>query len=118
MAEKHIHPAIQEELDMLRERFPGKQELTLDDYASYFCIDRHYASQHFYRINAGKLKIDHKRIGKLIIIPMLDFAYWLAKCKVVNGKQLILPTVEETRAAMTSRRGFSSVPKWDYRTLG
>jgi YesN/AraC family two-component response regulator len=38
---------IQEELDMLHVRFPGIQELTLDDYADYFGIDRHYASQHF-----------------------------------------------------------------------
>lgn len=118
MAEKHIHPAIQEELDMLRERFPNKQELTLDDYAAYFGIDRHYASQHFHRINCGRLKIAHKRIGKTIIIPLLDFAYWLAQHKVVNGKSLILPSAEETRAAMAHRRGFSSEPKWDYRKLG
>jgi hypothetical protein len=119
MAEKHIHPAIQEELDMLKERFPGKQELFLEDYADYFHIDRHYASQHFYRINCGKLKINHKRIGKLIIIPMLDFAYWLAQNKVVNGKALILPSAEQTRAAMNNRRGFSSAPKYDdYRKLG
>ena len=118
MAERNIHPAIQEELDMLRERFPGKQELLLDDYADYFGIDRHYASQHFYRINTGRLKINHKRIGKLIIIPILDFAYWLAQQKVVNGKRLILPTAEETKAAMNNRRGFSSTPKWDYRNLG
>lgn len=118
MSEKHIHPAIQEELDMLRERFPGKQELLLEDYADYFHIDRHYASQHFYRINCGKVKINHKRIGKLIIIPMLDFAYWLAQTKVVNGKSLILPSAAETKAAMNNRSGFTSTPNWDYRKLG
>ena len=118
MSEKHIHPAIQEELDMLKERFPGKQELFLDDYADYFHIDRHYASQHFNRINDGKLKINHKRIGKLIIIPMLDFAYWLAQTKVVNGKALILPSAAQTKAAMNNRRGFSATPNWDYRKLG
>ncbi len=115
---RHIHPAIQEELDMLKERFPTKLELTLDDYAEYFGIDRHYASQHFSRINAGKIKLAHKRIGKLIIIPTLDFAYWLAQHKIMNGRALILPSPEEVQASMKSRRGFSSAPKYDYRKLG
>lgn len=117
MAEKHIHPAIQEELDMLRGRFPGKFELTLDEYAELFRISRHYASQHFYRINCGRHKIAHKRIGRTIIIPMLDMAYWLAQRRNDGVKKLILPSVEETRAAMASRRGFSSTPNWDYRKL-
>jgi len=78
----NLHPAIEEELNMLKERFPGKLELTLDDYADYFSIDRHYASQHFSRINKGRYKIAHKRIGRKIIIPLLDFAYWLAQNKI------------------------------------
>ncbi|MDR2532133.1 MAG: hypothetical protein LBC82_04745 [Oscillospiraceae bacterium] len=82
----NTHPAIQEELEMLKERFPGKLELTLDEYADYFGIGRHYACQHFSRINSGKNKINHKRIGKLIIIPLIDFAYWLAQQKVVDGR--------------------------------
>jgi len=102
-----IHPAIEEELSMLRERFPGKAELTLDDYAEYFGINRHYAAQHFFRTNRGPQKIAHKRIGrKRIIIPLADFAYWLAQKKVVDGRPLILPTPEQLRQDMKRRRGF------------
>ena len=108
-----IHPAIQEELDMLRERFPGKVELTLDDYADYFGISRHYASQHLSRTNAGGIKIDHKRMGRKILIPFIDFAQYLARCKVVNGAPLMLPTSEQ-RKANKSRGGFSSTPSYDY----
>jgi hypothetical protein len=118
MVMSNLHPAIHEELDMLRARFPGKQELTLDDYADYFGIDRHYACQHFQRVNAGRLKINHKRIGRLIIIPMLDMAYWLAQHKVVNGKKLVLPSSDEVKQSMKTRRGFNSAPKYDYRALG
>jgi len=114
-----IHPAIQEELDMLRERFPGKQELNLNDYAAYFEIDRHYASQHFSRINSGKRKIAHKRIGKTILIPFVDFAYWLASHKLdVNGKPIVITTQEEIKVAMKSRGGFSSTSVHNYRRLG
>lgn len=118
MSGRPIHPAIQEELDMLRERFPDKAELTLDEYAEYFEIGRHYACQHFSRINAGANKISHKRIGKKIIIPVLDFAYWLAQQKVVDGHALILPTEEDIKQSMKRRRGFSSTPKYDYRSVG
>ncbi len=101
---------------LLKERFPGKVEITLDEYAVYFEISRRYAAQHFYRANQGPHKINHKRIGKKIIIPMIDFAYWLAQNKVVDGKAIILPM--DIGADMKSRRGFSSAPKYDYRRLG
>ena len=113
-----IHPAIQEELDMLRERFPGKAELTLDEYSVYFGIDRHYASQHFNKINRSECKIAHKRLGRKIFIPMIDFAYWLARNKVVDGKLVILPSEEGLREEMKRRRGFSQTKKYDYRKLG
>jgi hypothetical protein len=91
-----MHPAIQEELDMLHERFPGKCELTLDEYAEYFNIDRKYAPEHFAKMNHGPDKIGHKRIGRKIFIPMLDFAFWLACQKVVASGHLPL-TWEDTK---------------------
>ena len=113
-----LHPAIQEELDMLKERFPGKTEMSLDEYAEYFGISRGFAAQHFSRINEKPSKIAHKRIGrKVIIIPMLDFAYWLASQKVVDGKPLILPTPEQLRQDMKRRRGFSLEKNDGYRRL-
>ena len=112
-----IHRAIQEELDMLRERFPGKNELSLDDYADYFGISRRYASQHFNHINESKIKIDHKRIGRTIIIPFIDFAYWLARQKVVDGKALILPSPEQAKESIKRHRGFNFEPKSEYREL-
>ena len=109
----NLHQAIQEELDMLKERFPGKVELTLDEYAEYFGISRKYAPQHFSIINTGKNKINHKRIGRRrIIIPLLDFAYWLAQQKVVNGSPLLLQPED---IDMKSRRGFSKAKSVDYR---
>ena len=113
-----MHDAIREELEMLHERFPGKSELTFDEYAEYFDISRHYASQHFSRMNAGRNKIAHKRFGKKIVIPMIDFAYWLAQHKVMNGSKVILPSEESVRESMKRRRGFSHTPKYDYRQLG
>lgn len=113
-----IHPAIQEELDMLRTRFPGKVELSLDDYANYFGITRQYAPQHFSRINRCRVKINHKRIGRRIIIPVIDFAFWLAQMKVVDGKLLILPTPEQMKEDMKRRRGFGAFNKYSYRSLG
>ena len=114
-----MHPAIQEELDMLRERFPGKAELTLDEYAAYFGIGRMNAAKHFNLQNAGRNKIGHKRIGKRIIIPLLDFAYWLAQHKIVDGRQLILPSAEDVQQSMKRRRGFCQPkPEYEYRKLG
>ena len=80
-------------------------------------IDRHYACQHFSRINNGIHKIAHKRIGRKIIIPMLDFAYWLTQKKVVDGYALILPSEEDLKKDMKRRRGFSSAPKYNYRSI-
>ena len=112
-----MHGAIKEELDMLKERFPGKLELTLVEYADYFGISRGFASQHFSRANRGKHKIGHKRIGKRIIIPLIDFAYWLAQQKVVDGKPLILPSEEQVRLDMKRRRGFCQETNDGYRRL-
>jgi hypothetical protein len=114
----NMHPAIEEELTMLRERFPGKTELNLNEYAEYFGISRRYAPHHFSRINSRRNKICHKKIGKRIIIPVLDFAYWLAQQKVVDGHQIMLPSEQDIKDSVKRRRGFSSRPKYDYRKLG
>jgi len=113
-----IHPAIIEEMEMLRERFPGKAELTLDEYAEYFNINRTYASKHFSRKNEGRHKIAHKRIGKIIIIPLIDFAHWLAQKKVVDGRALVLPSDEDLKLDMKRRRGFNKESEYKYRRLG
>ena len=115
-----MHPAIQEELDMLKERFPGKVELTLDEYAEYNNISRRNAPRHFRTANNGKNKIGHKRIGKKIIIPILDFAYWLAQQKIVDGHALVLPCDGDLKQEMKRRRGFgqTNTPQYDYRRLG
>ena len=110
-----LHAAVEEELSMLKTRFPGKVEMTLDDYAEYFGVTRKYAPQHFSNINCGRCKINHKRIGRKIIIPMLDFAYWLAEQKVVNGKPLTLHV--DVKADMKRRRGFSQQAEGNYRTM-
>ena len=111
-----LHPAIAEELALLKERFPGKVELTLDDYAEYFGLRRQYAPQHFQNVNRGRLKINHKRIGrKTILIPLLDFAVWLAQKKVVDGKPLI---ITDTDLDMKRRRGFAQPPGIGYRSVG
>ena len=113
-----LHPAIDEEYQFLRERFPGKVELTLDEYSEYFNINRRNAARHFRNANEGKYQIGHKQIGKKIIIPMLDFAYWLAQHKVVDGMPLILPGDGDVKQAMKRRRGFGSAPQYEYRRLG
>jgi hypothetical protein len=109
-----IHPAIKEELDMLKELFPGKVELTLDEYAVYFGLNRRYAPQHFRRMAQFGGEIGHKKIGKKITIPLLDFAYWLAQRKVVDGKPLTL----DVNIDMKQRRGFAQQRKYNYRKLG
>ena len=86
------------ELNMLKARYPGKMELTYDEYADYFGISRHHASQHF---KARRKEIPHKQIGKKVIIPMVDFAFWLAQQKVVNGKPILLTQADKKR-----QRGF------------
>ena len=111
-----MHAAISEELEMLRQRFPGKSELSLDDYAEYFGLRRQYAPQHFCNINRGSHKINHKRIGRKITIPLLDFAHWLARHKVVDGKPLQLSG--GIKAEMKRRRGFAQAQSSDYRGIG
>jgi len=113
-----LHPAIEEEIQQLRERYPGKAELTLEEYADYFNIGRRNAARHFKNANEGRHKIGHKRLGKKIIIPMIDFAYWLAQHKVVDGQALILPGDSDIKEAMKRRRGFNSAPDYEYRRLG
>jgi len=116
----NLHPAIQEELDMLKERFPGKLELSLNEYAEYFDIKRDNADRHFRNVNRkSKNKIASKRIGQKYIIPILDFAYWLAQQKIVDGQALILPGYGDLKQEMKRRRGFGSAPaRHDYRRLG
>jgi len=113
-----IHPAILEELTTLQERFPGMNELTLDEYADYNGIGRRNAARHFRRANEGRHKIGHKQIGKRIVIPMRDYAYWLAQQKIVDGSPLILPGDGDVNQTMKRRRGFSSTPQYEYRRLG
>lgn len=113
-----MHPAVKEELDALKERFPGKTELTLDEYADYFGIGRRGASRHFNRQNSGPRKIGHKRVGRKLIIPMLDFAYWLAQHKVVDGMPLTLNLAGDVNQAMKRRRGFCQTQDYGYRQLG
>jgi len=113
-----MHPAIAEELEMLRERFPGKVELTMDEYAEHNGIRRRNAPRHFNNANSGQNKIGHKRLGRKIIIPLLDYAYWLAQQKIVDGRALVLPGDGDVKEAMKRRRGFSSAPQHDYRRLG
>jgi len=114
-----IHPAIAEELSMLREQFPGMTELTLDEYAIHNRIGRRNAARHFKQANEGRYKINHKRFGKKgIRIPMLDYAYYLAQHKVVDGQALVLPGDGDIKEAMKRRRGFNSVPQYEYRRLG
>jgi DNA polymerase III epsilon subunit-like protein len=114
-----MHPAIKEELDMLRERFPGKSEATLDDWAAYFGIDRRNAPRHFNRETQDGKTIGHKKIGKRgsPVIPMLDFAYWLAQRKVVDGMPLVLNGGGNIKTEMKRRRGFCA-PQHEYRQLG
>ncbi|MCL1999650.1 MAG: hypothetical protein FWG65_12890 [Turicibacter sp.] len=97
---------INEELATLKELFPGKREITLDEYAEYFGIRRKYASQHFYRKNQGECKIAHKRIGRKILIPLTDFAYWLASHRVEGGVLIKLPSEFDIKQEMKRRRGF------------
>ncbi|MCL1986634.1 MAG: helix-turn-helix domain-containing protein [Firmicutes bacterium] len=99
--------AINEELAILKEIFPNKHELTLDEYAQYFGINRKYASKHFSRKNNGKNKISHKRIGRKIFISLKDFAYWLASQKVVDGNLIFIPSIKDIKQEMKGRRGFS-----------
>ena len=103
------HPAIIAELDILRKLFPGKEQLTLDDYAEYYQINSRYAAQHFSRANKQKIKIAHKRIGKTILISVLDFAYYQAQHKITDsGDLLILPEPDKLSVSMKRRRGFCS----------
>lgn len=93
-----MHDTIATELAMLRQRYPDKTELTFDEYANYFDIGRHHASQHF---NKRKDEIPHKLIGRKVIISLTDFALYLANQKIVNGKKLTL-----TPADLKRKRGF------------
>ena len=116
-----MHPAIKEELDMLREQFPGMTELTLDEYAVHNRINRRNAARHFNHANEGRYKINHKRFSrKDIRIPMIDYAYYLAQHKVVDGQALVLPGDGDIKEIMKRRRGFNSTPQPqnDYRRLG
>ena len=74
-----MHPLVKKELDDLKERFPGKTEMTLDEWAVYFGIRRTYASQHFKLVTAGDIKVAYKRVGKRYVIKFKDFAFWLAQ---------------------------------------
>ena len=109
-----MHPAVKEELDMLKEQFPNKTAMTLDDYAEYFGISRRYAPEHFAKANMSRHRINHRRIGRKISIPLLDFAYWLAQQKIVDGKPLLL----NIDVDMKRRRGFGQAQKHDYRSVG
>ena len=91
---------IAAELSMLRERYPDTPELTFDQYADYFEISRHHASQHF---NKRRKEIPHKQIGRKVTILLSDFALYLANQKIVNGRRLTL-----TADDMKRKRGFCS----------
>jgi len=115
----NVHPAILEEISVLRALFPGKEEMTLNEYAAYFGIGRANAARHFKDMNKGPRKIGHKRIGRKVIIPIVDFAFWLAHKKVLESGEILIMPYDNINDAMKRRRGFSSKYNYDnYRRLG
>jgi hypothetical protein len=102
--EARLHKAVAEELQMLKERYPDRAELTLDDYADYWGISRRFAAQHLQRLNQKKIKLTYRRIGRRFTFPLIAFAEFLAKNRVEDGKPLEIPTFER-----------SDVPKKNHR---
>jgi hypothetical protein len=89
--EARLYSAAAEELQTLKERYPDRAELTLDDYADYWGISRRFASQHLQRLNQSKIKLTYRRIGRRITFPLLDFAVFLAQHRIENGAAIEIP---------------------------
>lgn len=109
-----MHEAVARELAALKERYPGKTELSMDDYADCFGIKRHYASRHLRNINKGTPKIAYRRIGNVITIPILYFAYWKAQTLKVDEKSLELPPLITLMVDTKRTRGFCAPSKTNY----
>jgi len=93
-----MHQAIADELKILQQLYPDKNELTLDEFADYLDISRHYATQYI-----NREKITHKRISRNNIrVPLPEFAFYLAQKRMVNGRPLKL-----TPEDMKKRRGYT-----------
>jgi hypothetical protein len=79
---------------MLKERYPNKAELSLEDYADFWGISRRFAAQHLQRINKGRVKLTYRRIGRRITFPLVAFAEFLAKNRVEDGKPIDITPFE------------------------
>ena len=93
-----MNAQIRDELENLQLQFGMRAQLTLDDYAALYGINRKHASEHLRRRN-----IPYTKEGKSLYISMLDLAAYKAKCK--TGVPLLARPV--TAEDMKSRRGFA-----------
>jgi hypothetical protein len=83
-----LTPAVKAELDILRERYPGKPELTRSELADYFGISEGKYISRKLRVE----EIPYKKIGKSDIrVNAVDLAIWLAACKVGFNAMFIPP---------------------------
>lgn len=95
-----MHPAVKEMLDLLDARFPGQDELSLDDYAAYRGIGRRDAAS-----DLRRRKIPYVKDGRRMFVLTHDFAVYLAKNKMIDGNPIV-PSPEEISQGMKRRRGF------------
>jgi len=101
------HPAVQKEIDDLRERYPGKKVLGYDEFADRLGIERVNAALEFRRIIEKGPDIVHKRIGRDLEIRIEDFAYWLALHIIVDGKPIVIPPPTSKDGSIRRKRGYT-----------
>ncbi len=100
---RQLPQSVRLELDNLEIQFPGQSQITLDQYAKLYQINRGYASQHLRRRG-----IPATKEGRQIYISTLDLAIYKAQRKLGNETRIDIDT-RTVAEKMNSRRGFNKM---------
>jgi len=94
------NPYVKSELDNLEYQFGRKAYLDLDDYCKVFKTCREKASRHIKERGIPNIKV-----GQDVVIPILDFALFLARKRAEREGRLVL--IAETKEDFKKRSGFA-----------
>ena len=96
---QNAHPTVVREYIWLKERFPTKTVLGLNEYAKCMDVSRGNASRHIKRLNAKKntIKLIYEVEGKKYRIKFEDFARWKVYFQTDNGEVIFYGLINRVR---------------------
>ena len=98
-----VNAIVAEELHRLNQKYPGKTEFSVEEWAEHLGYRPTYGLEKFRKVCEGPRKINYIRVGRKIIITIEDFARWMAQNKVIDGKPAVVPQLNPSGKARRKR---------------